>query len=139
MARAYPSHPLPSCHALVRNGDQILLVERGRPPFQGYYGLPGGGMELGETVEEAVVREVAEETGLRVEISRFLGYANAIERDEAGRVRYHYLILYFETRVCGGTLQAADDAAAAEWVTPEEDRRRPLTDAVECCLAWSGL
>lgn len=139
MARAYPSHPLASCHALIRSGDRFLIVQRGRPPFQGCWGLPGGGMELGETAPEAAVREVAEETGLRVAVSRFLGYADAIERDEADRVRYHYVILYFEVQVIDGVLRAADDAAAAAWVTPEEARRRPLTDAVERCLAWSGL
>ncbi|MDB4897459.1 MAG: MutT-like protein [Firmicutes bacterium] len=139
MARAYPTHPLASCHALVRSGDRILLVQRGRPPFQGYWGLPGGGMELGETVEEAIVREVAEETGLQVTVSRFLGYANAIDRDEADKVRYHYVILYFEVQGVDGVLRAADDAADVAWVTPEEARRRPLTDAVERCLAWTGL
>lgn len=139
MARAYPAHPLSSCHALVRNGDRILLVQRARPPLQGCWGLPGGGVELGETVEEAVVREVREETGLQVEVSRFLGYANAIDRDEADRVRYHYVILYFEVHVTGGLLHAGDDAAHAEWVTVTEARRRPLTDAVDRCLTWCGL
>lgn len=139
MAREYPPHPLPSCHALLRSGDCILLVQRGRPPFQGCWGLPGGGVELGETVEQAMMREVQEETGLSVAVSRFLGYADGIERNEAGQVRYHYVILYFEATVRGGTLRPADDAAAVEWVAVPEVRRRPLTDAVERCLGWSGL
>lgn len=137
MAHAYPEHPLPSCHALVRSGDRILLVQRGRPPFQGYWGLPGGGVELGETVEQALLREVAEETGLEVSLTRFLGYADAIDRDSAGRVKYHYVICYFEAEVRGGTLRPADDAAAAEWVTLEQASTLPTTDAVERCLAWS--
>lgn len=137
MAREYPDHPLPSCHALVRDGERFLLVQRGRPPFEGFWGLPGGGVELGETVAEAAVREVREETGLQVQVTRFLGYADGIERDAQGRVRWHYVIMYVEVRVAGGALQAADDARAVRWVTPAEARQLPLTDAVERCLAWS--
>ena len=137
MGREYPSQPLPSCHALVRQGERILLVQRGRPPFQGYWGLPGGSVELGETVEAAAVREVAEETGLIVRVTRFLGYTDGIERDEAGQVRWHYVILYVEAAVTGGALTPADDAQDVRWLTQEEARQLALTDAVERCLAWS--
>lgn len=137
MAREYPDHPLPSCHALVRSGERLLLVQRGRPPFEGRWSLPGGGMELGETVAETAVREVAEETGLQVKVTRFLGYADGIERDVAGRVRWHYVIMYVEASPVGGVLQAADDARDVRWVTEAEARQLPLTDAVERCLAWS--
>lgn len=131
--------PLPSCHALIQEADRFLLVQRARPPLAGHWGLPGGGVELGETVEQALLREVREETGLTVALDRFLGYADAIEHDEQGRVRYHYVILYFLAHPTGGELAAADDAAAVRWVTPEESRRLPLTDAVDRCLRWAGL
>jgi 8-oxo-dGTP diphosphatase len=139
MAREYPTHPLSSCHALVRAGEQILLVKRGRPPLKEYWGLPGGGVELGETLIEALTREVREETGLVVEVTRFLGYADAIERDHEHKVRWHYVISYFEAQVREGELQPADDAAAAEWVTPAEARALRLTDSVARCLAWTDL
>lgn len=139
MAREYPEHPLPSCHALVRSGERILLVQRSRPPFVGCWSLPGGGVELGETVEAAVKRELAEETGLQVAVTRFLGYADGIEHDEQGRVRRHYVILYVEAAPTGGQLQFGDDAADAQWLTVAEARKLPLTDSVERCLAWSGL
>lgn len=116
----------------------MLLVERKYPPLQGHWGLPGGGIELGETAEEALRREVEEETGLKVAIGRLLGHADAIERDEAGRVRYHYVILYFTATVVGGSLKAGDDAAEARWVTLEEARQLRLTDAVLRCLSWAG-
>lgn len=139
MARAYPAHPLPSCHALVRDGERILLVQRARPPLAGHWGLPGGGVELGETVEAALIREVAEETGLQVRLSRFLGFVDAIERDEEQRIKYHYVIFYFEAEAVGGALQPADDAAQAEWVRVADALQRPRTDAVDRCLGWLGL
>lgn len=139
MAREYPEHPLPSCHALVREGDRILLTKRGRPPFQGYWGLPGGGIELGETVEAAVRREVLEETGLDTAVTRVLGYSDGIQHDDLGRVRWHYVILYVEASVVGGVLRAGDDAADVQWVTESEAGGLQLTDAVERCLVWSRV
>ncbi|MFZ5816536.1 MAG: NUDIX hydrolase [Bacillota bacterium] len=138
MARAYAGVPLPSCHALVREGERILLVKRARPPHVGCWSLPGGGVELGERVEEALQREVLEETGLEISVGRLLGYADAIDRDAEGRVRYHYVILYFEAKVEGGRLAPADDAAAVRWVTVAEARSLPLTDSVERAITWSG-
>lgn len=139
MAIAYSSHPLASTHALIMHGDRILLVKRGRPPYIGYWGLPGGGVELGETVVQALHREVQEETGLQLTAHQYLGYADAIEHDGEGRVRYHYVILYFRGDVADTTVTAGDDAAEARWVTVAEARQLPLTDAVERCLSWAGL
>jgi 8-oxo-dGTP diphosphatase len=136
MARIYPSHPLVSCHALLMDGDRMLLVQRARPPFQGSWGLPGGGVELGETVAQAIVREVHEETGLHVEVSRFLDYTDAIARDAEQRIMYHYVIFYFQVVVQGGELRPADDATQVEWVTVSEALTRPHTDAVDRCLLW---
>jgi len=139
MAIAYSSHPLPSTHALIIHAGRMLLVKRGRPPKVGCWGLPGGGVELGETVVEALRREVWEETGLTLTAAHYLGYADAIEHDEDGRVRYHYVILYFRGEVADTAINPGDDAAEARWVTLAEARQLPLTDAVERCLAWAGL
>lgn len=139
MGREYPEYPLLSCQAVVRRGDQVLLVQRARPPYAGYLGLPGGAVELGETVEEALVREVLEETGLTVRISRFLGYTNAIDRDAENRVQWHYVIFYFEAEVTGGSEKAGDDASALKWLLPTEARAYQLTDSVERCFNWASL
>lgn len=140
MAKEYPTHPIPGCNGLVRDGERILLIKRGRPPLQGYWSLPGGMVDLGETLAETVVREVREETGLEVEVTRFLGYADdAIDHDQAGRVQYHFLLMNFEARLLGGELLAGDDAQEARWVTPDEARQLQITDTVERALAWAGL
>lgn len=139
MARFYPQMPLTSCHALIRSGDRVLLVRRARPPFAGYWSLPGGSVELGETVEEALQREIREETSLKAESLRFLGYADAIERDSDGGIQLHYIILYFEATVQDDTAQPGDDAADVRWMSPEEARRKPVTDSVLRCLAWVGI
>lgn len=139
MAREYPSRPVISCHALIRDKSKILLIKRKRDPFGGQWALPGGGIELGETVEEALVREVREETGLEVGIERFLGLLDAIDRDHQGEIQRHYVILYFETCVKSGMLRAADDAAGVQWMGLSEVRRHQTVDSVQQCLKWAGL
>lgn len=139
MAKEYPAHPIPACNVLIRDGERLLLVQRGRQPFQGYWSLPGGGVELGETLAQAVAREVLEETGLHVESTRYLGHLDAINLDEAERVQFHYVIMQFEARLLGGELKAGDDATAVRWVTPAEARQLLITDTVELALEWAGL
>lgn len=139
MAKEYPAQPLLGCNGLVRDGERILLVKRGRPPLQGYWSLPGGMVDLGETLAQTVAREVREETGLIVEATRFLGYADAIDLDSAGRVQYHFVLMNFEVRLLGGELLAGDDAQEVRWVTALEARQLQITDTVERALEWAGL
>ncbi len=108
--------PRPSCHAVILEGERILLVERGHEPYRGYWGMPGGAVELGETVAEALRREVLEETGLDVEVGALVTYRDAVARRTDGSYAYHYVIMYHLARVTGGILRAGDDAARAAWV-----------------------
>lgn len=101
------------------DGEQVLLVERGNPPLAGWWSLPGGAVEVGETLEQAVRREVLEETGLVVEAAGVVQIFERIMRDEAGRPEYHYVLVDYLCMVRGGTLAAASDAARAEWVPRE--------------------
>lgn len=94
----------------------ILLVERARKPLQGYWSLPGGLIETGETVADAVRREVLEETGLRVEPVALFEIFERILRDAKGRTEYHYILFDYVCKVTGGTLRPADDVSRAEWV-----------------------
>ena len=89
MRREYPEAPIPGVAAVVLD-DGVLLVRRGREPARGRWGLPGGVVELGERAEEAVVREVLEETGIEVEPLKLVAVYDSIVRDEEGRVRFHY-------------------------------------------------
>ncbi|MFO7245716.1 MAG: NUDIX hydrolase [Thermaerobacter sp.] len=118
--QAWPA-PRPSCHAVVIEDDAVLLVRRAGEPFRGWWGLPGGAVELGETVVEALKREVLEETNLDIEVERFLAYKDAVGRDpETGAIRHHYVIMFFAARRVGGSLRAASDAAEARWVRRDQ-------------------
>jgi len=101
--------------AIILDGDRILLVERARPPLQGYWSLPGGVLEVGETLTEGVRREVREETGLEVEPVRVVEIFERIIRDADGAPEYHYVLIDYVCRVVSGTLCAADDVCRAEW------------------------
>jgi 8-oxo-dGTP diphosphatase len=95
--------------AVIRKGQSLLLVKRGRPPFEGMFALPGGFVETGETVEEAVMREVREETGLRTRVARLVGVYSDPKRDPRG----HTVSAVFELEITGGKARGGDDAAGA--------------------------
>jgi 8-oxo-dGTP diphosphatase len=120
MKREYPECPLVGVGAIVVQEGRVLLVRRGQAPLLGEWSLPGGVLECGETLREAAVREAREETGLIVEPGELLGVYERVTRDEAGRVRYHYVLIDFLCRVAGGELKAGSDAADARWLTPGE-------------------
>jgi ADP-ribose pyrophosphatase YjhB (NUDIX family) len=98
----------------------VLLVRRGQAPLLGEWSLPGGVLECGETLREAVAREVREETGLKVEAGELLGVYERITLANDGRVRYHYVLIDFLCHTSGGELQAASDAAEVRWFSPAE-------------------
>ncbi len=102
----------------MRDG-KALIVKRAHEPRKGEWSLPGGRVELGETLVEATRREIKEETGLDVEVRDVVEVFDRIHRHE-GRVRYHFVIVDFLCTSVGGTLAAADDADAAAWVEPHE-------------------
>lgn len=126
MSREYPEHPIVGVAAVVLRAGQVLLVQRGREPAKGLWGLPGGMLELGETVAEGVRREVWEECGVEIEVGPLVGVFEPMQRDDAGRLRYHYVVLDYLARYVGGELQAADDADDARWVSPAELEGLPM-------------
>jgi 8-oxo-dGTP diphosphatase len=121
LARFYPEAPIVGVGAVVIEGARVLLVRRGNAPLKGEWSLPGGALELGETLQQGVVREVLEETGLVVEPAAMIEVLDRITRDEAsGRIHYHYVLIDFVCRVTGGTLRSGSDADESRWVGREE-------------------
>ena len=127
MSREYPERPVVGVGAVVWRGDRVLLICRGKPPRLGQWSLPGGAQQLGETLEEAIAREVREETGLELAELRFLATVDLIEPDPEGLVRFHYTLIDFVAEAAAGEAVPGDDAAAVAWFAPGElSRPRPL-------------
>jgi ADP-ribose pyrophosphatase YjhB (NUDIX family) len=123
MQREFPSSPLVGVGAVVVDRGRVVLIRRGTEPLKGQWSLPGGMLELGESLVAGVVREVREETGLAVEVVELVELLDRIHRDE-DRVRYHYVIADYLCRVTGGALEAASDADAVRWVQRAEWNRQ---------------
>jgi 8-oxo-dGTP diphosphatase len=119
LQREFPSAPLVGVGAVIVHNGRVLLVCRAREPLKGHWTLPGGVLEVGESLADGVMREVAEETGLEVEPIELVELLDRIHR-EGPKVRYHYVIADYLCRVIGGELRAASDAEAVRWVERAE-------------------
>jgi 8-oxo-dGTP diphosphatase len=120
IARTYPTRPYLAVSAAIFRDDRVLIVRRALPPAHGLHTLPGGAVELGETLEEAVIREVREETGLKIAPLELVGFRQAIARDAAGRVERHFVILPFAARWIDGEISLNEELAEAQWREPAE-------------------
>lgn len=118
--KPYPERPVVGVGAVVLDGNHVLLIKRGHEPLKGQWSLPGGGVEIGETLEAAIAREVQEETGLDVEVGPIVEVLDRITRDAGGKVEHHFVLVDFVCRATGGVLAGASDADAAEWVALEQ-------------------
>ena len=127
-SRRYPTRPFLGVGALIFDNGQILVVERGTEPLKGYWSLPGGIVEAGEKLEDAIRREVREETGLEIEPLSVFELFERIMPDAEGRAEYHYVLIDYLCRVTGGHLEAATDVSQAAWVTEQKLREYRLTE-----------
>ena len=114
--RPYPERPVVGVGAVVLDGDRVLLVKRGNAPLKGHWSLPGGAVEIGETLEQAVAREVLEETGIAIDVGPIVEVLDRISRDVEGQVEHHFVLIDFVARPLGGTLDGGSDADDAAWV-----------------------
>jgi len=126
-ARQYPAQPIVGVGAVIVQDGKVVLVKRRFEPLEGQWSLPGGRLELGETLEAGLAREMLEETGLRVEVGPVVDVFDRILLDTERRVRYHYVLIDYLCRPIGGALAHGSDVAAAEFVDPDDLERYRLT------------
>jgi len=128
MNRRYPKQPLVGVGAVVFQGEEVLLVRRGQEPAKGAWSLPGGLVEVGETLSEAIKREILEETGLTVKILGITAVLERIYRDPAGQISYHYVLVDFACQCKGGELKPGSDIIAARFVSADDLPRMNLPE-----------
>ena len=135
--RQFPLRPVVGVGALIFDSDCVLLVERAKPPLVGYWSIPGGCVETGERLEDAVVREVFEETGLRVTADYIATVFERIMPGDSELCEYHYVLIDFYCTIEGGELRPGDDSKRVEWVPFSRLRDIPMTvgtlEVVEAC------
>ena len=121
--------------AVVFKEDKVLLVLRGKPPAEKQWSIPGGCVELGETLQEAAERELTEETGIVIQAKEPIYTFDVIERDEDGHIRFHYVIVDLAADYVSGELRAGDDAVDVSWVSRKDLNNRNVSDATRKLLA----
>jgi len=131
----YPNHPRVAVGAVVFKENKVLLVLRGKPPAEKQWSIPGGCVELGETLQEAAEREIAEETGIIIQAKKPVYTFDVIERDEDGHIPFHYVIVDLAADYVSGEPRAGDDAVDVNWVSSEELNIRNISDETRKLLA----
>ncbi len=131
MDREYAGHPMVGVGGIVLNEGKVLLVKRGKQPGYGKWSIPGGMVELGETLSEAIKREVHEECGIEIELADVVAVLERVIRREDERVRYHYVLVDFLGYWRGGDLQPASDILEARWADPAEMETLEMTERTQ--------
>jgi len=134
-----PAWPVLAASVAIFRAGRVLLAARGKEPLRGIYTLPGGRVEAGETLAEAALREVAEETGLQPQLVGFVDHVEIIGRDEAGGVRHHYVIAAFAARWQGGEPQTTAEALDFRWADPVTLDGLPVTDGLHAIVAKAAI
>jgi 8-oxo-dGTP diphosphatase len=134
-ARAYPTRPFLAVSAAIVRDGHVLVVRRARPPANGLFSLPGGVVEAGETLHEAVTREVMEETSIAIEPVALAGFRETITRDGDDRIERHFVILPFAARWIAGEPRLNDELSEARWVRPSELEGLPTTPGLATIVA----
>ena len=120
MDNSYPEIPKVAVGAVVFKNERVLLVRRGQPPSEDLWAIPGGSVEIGETLQEAAEREILEDTGIQIRAGEPVFTFDTIDRDRSGEIRFHYVIVDLVADYVSGDPKAGDDAAEARWVSAPE-------------------
>jgi len=129
----YPDAPRPAVGAVVFKNNEVLLVKRGKPPAEGSWAIPGGSVRLGESLQAAAEREIREETGVIIQAGEPIFVFDTIERDDAGQVRFHYIVIDLIAEYVSGEPVPGDDAADARWISASD------MDTLEVNIRTRGL
>lgn len=125
--REYPQYPRVGVGAIVVKDGKVLMVKRAAPPNKNLWAIPGGMLELGETLQEGAEREIFEETSIRIRAGKPIFTFDLVERDKDGKVYFHFLIVDLEAEYVAGEIKAASDALDVRWATPDECQTLPTT------------
>jgi len=134
MKRDYPDRPIIGVGAVIVENGRALVVRRGTEPLKGEWSIPGGVVELGETLRQAAAREAKEETGLEVEPGEVLEVVDRIMRDAERKVQYHYVLVDFLCRLVSGDARPGADASELRWITVRELEGFPIADSAAAVL-----
>lgn len=134
MKRDYPDRPIVGVGAVIVESGRALVVRRGTEPLKGQWSIPGGVVELGETLRQAAAREAKEETGLEVEPGEVLEVVDRIMRDAEQKIQYHYVLVDFLCRRIAGKARSGADASELRWITPEELDSFPIADSAAAVI-----
>ena len=126
MGNAYPVEPRVGVGAITFKDGKVLLVKRGIEPSRGLWAIPGGTLKLGETLQECAAREILEETGITINVGDCVYVFDFIERDDRGKIKFHYVIVDFAADYLSGEAKGADDAEDARWFSPEDLEAVPV-------------
>jgi 8-oxo-dGTP diphosphatase len=137
--REYPDHPRVGVGAIVLREGRVLLIRRGAAPAVGLWAIPGGGLRIGETLQQGAEREILEETGIVIRAGAPVFTCDSFERDGEGRFRFHYVIVDMAADYVSGEVKAADDALEARWISPAEIRNLPATKTTLKLLRQIGF
>jgi 8-oxo-dGTP diphosphatase len=132
--RRYPTRPLVGAGAVVHRGRRVLLVRRKNPPNEGKWALPGGLVELGETVQDAAVREIKEETGLTIDIEGLLDVQTDLHLDGSSRIEYHYVLVDYLARPISGRLRLNPESSDAGWFSRDQLGRLSMSRGTRTVL-----
>jgi 8-oxo-dGTP diphosphatase len=125
--REYPDRPVVGVGAVVIRNGKVLLIKRGVSPSRGLWAVPGGSLELGETLQQGAEREILEETGITIRAREPIYAFDFFERDPDGRIRFHFVIVDLAADYIRGDVKGADDALEARWLAPGDLDHLPVS------------